>query len=98
MIIDMIKSVADRVKNGRTPLFTALQVGEEAGELLKAIKIDYDPNSYKKQDEDGVLGEGCDIIIATVDTMLLKGHTKEEIVNTIAKKLEKWERKANGGK
>ncbi|MGL5712921.1 MAG: hypothetical protein ACRCX2_07875 [Paraclostridium sp.] len=95
----IIKRVADvGINNGRTVPSVMMAVAEECGELAKEVRVKYMADCYKEGDEDGILGEGCDIIIATIDLMLLEGYTEADIDKVINKKINKWKEKAGGAK
>lgn len=90
----MLKEIinyAKTIKIPRNPLHVILHAMSELGELAEALRKKYDKNFYKKdQDEDGILGEGCDAIITIVDVLVQEGFTEEQISATISRKCEKW--------
>lgn len=89
-IFEIIESYSKKVKTERHPKNVFLQVVEEVGELGKEIRVKYDDNYYKQGDVDGIIGESCDILISLLDLMVLEGLTKDEILETINKKCQKW--------
>ena len=93
----IINEFSQKIKTIRKPKDVFLQVVEEVGELGKEIRVKYDPNYYKKGDEDGILGESCDIIIALIDILALEGFSKEEVEKTIIQKCIKWKKNNNRG-
>ncbi|MGL5803192.1 MAG: hypothetical protein ACRCX7_11460 [Cetobacterium sp.] len=95
----IIKRVADvGIDNGRTVPSVMMAITEECGELAKEVRVKHMPDCYKKGDVDGILGEGCDIIISTIDLMLLEGYAESDIDKVINDKISKWKEKAGGNK
>lgn len=94
--MEIMKQVRDvKINNGRTVPSVMLAITEECGELAKEVRIRYMADCYKKEGVDGILGEGCDIIISTLDLLFLEGYSEEQIKETISKKISKWISKAN---
>ena len=96
-IYSIISTFSKEIRTGRKPKDVFLQVVEEVGELGKEIRVKYDPNYYKKGDEDGILGESCDILIALIDILTIEGFSREEIEETVLKKCIKWKKNNNRG-
>lgn len=96
-LINTIYNTAEVIKNGRTPTSVFLSISEEVGELAKELNVKYQESCYKTGDEDGILGESCDVLIGVIDLLFLEGHSREEILSTLESKLSKWKSKTNGG-
>ncbi|MGL4210199.1 MAG: hypothetical protein ACRCRT_01490 [Cetobacterium somerae] len=94
-IIDMVFETSNKIKNHRHPTGVFNSIVEEVGELSKEMRVLYDPTCYKKGDEDGVIGESCDILIGVLDLLYLHGYDKKTIEVVLATKLRKWESKVN---
>lgn len=95
MIYDIIKKTSNEVKNNRKPQDVFLQVVEEVGELSKEMRIKHDKGYYKKDaGPDGIIGEGCDILISLIDLLILEGYDEQCIIDNINKKCNKWKSKA----
>ena len=92
--LDPIFKVGSKIINGRDITSIFMQLASEVGELAEEVRIKTDPKYYKQPGKDGILGEGCDVIIAVVDLLHIAGYAKPEIHNTIIDKLNKWESKA----
>lgn len=91
-IIKRIKDI--NINNGRTVPSVMMAVAEECGELAKEVRVKYMPDCYKTEGDDGIIGEGCDVIISTLDLMLLEGYTEEQILAVMDYKISKWKSKA----
>lgn len=91
----VVENVSKKINNGRTPDKVFYQVVEEVGELSKEVRAKYDQNYYKKEGEDGILGESCDILISLLDFLILQGFTEQQVIETINKKCNKWNNKIN---
>lgn len=89
-IIEIVKGYSDKIKNDRKPIEIALQVSSETGELMDEVRRSEVAGFYKKPGVDGVIGEGCDVMIAVLDLLFKKGYTEKDITDTIKKKCEKW--------
>lgn len=92
-IIKRIKDV--NIENGRTVPSVMMAISEECGELAREVRVKHMPDCYKEEGVDGILGEGCDVVISTIDLMLLEGYSEEQIEKMIDSKLSKWISKAN---
>lgn len=90
----MLKEVIHYVNAIKTPRkseHVILHAMSELGELSEELRKKYYKNFYKKeQGKDGVLGEGCDVIITLIDLLIQEGFTEEQISETISRKCEKW--------
>lgn len=89
-IIEIVKGYSEKIKNDRKPIEIALQVSSETGELMDEVRRSEVQGFYKKPGVDGVIGEGCDVMIAVLDLLFKKGYTERDITDTIKKKCEKW--------
>ncbi len=91
-IIDTIYGFCEAVKDDRTPE-SAFEWGvgemEELREELKAEQAGLPAG------DDGVLGEGVDVILCIVDVLYQKGYTKAQIEAAVQRKCEKWFRKCS---
>lgn len=90
MIEDIIKTCKE-LGTGRSPIRSILKSVEEVGEFATEVNI-LIGDLNKQPSPDGIIGEGCDSIIAIVDTMfLLKPDLDpDELHSTILTKLNKW--------
>lgn len=94
---DFIKIIATQcmgIKNERTPMTIMMQLMSEVGELAEELRVKNDPSFYKEEGKDGILGEGCDILIALVDLLIQSGYKAEDIIETAKTKMDKWWKKA----
>ena len=94
-VLDMIKNTSNSITNSRTPLTIMMQLTSEVGELAEELRVKYDDSFYKGEGKDGVLGEGCDCLIALLDLLYKSGYTQEDIARVTKTKLEKWHDKAS---
>lgn len=90
MIEDILKTCKE-LGTHRSPVRSILKTVEEVGEFSTEVNIEIG-HLNKKPSPDGIIGEGCDSIIAIVDTMfLLKPDLNLSVLQeTIEKKLNKW--------
>lgn len=90
-MIEDILETCQELGNKRSVVRSILKTVEEVGELSTEVNICIG-NLNKKPSDDGVIGEGVDTIIATIDTMFLlfPDITANEIHGVILTKLNKW--------
>lgn len=65
------------------------EVGELSAELLKLVEYKH-TNETKDQIMKNALGESVDSLIMVFDIMIKLGFTKDEIVETAEKQINKW--------
>lgn len=92
-VLDSVLEVCRKIENSRTLKDIFMHLVSEVGELGQEIEIHYNPDHYKKAGKDGVIGEAIDVILCAVDTIYKydESITKEDIMNIINNKLEKWQ-------
>lgn len=88
--IDIIATQCMGIKNERTPMTVMMQLMSEVGELAEELRVKNDPSFYKSEGKDGILGEGCDILIALIDLLIQSGYKANDIITTSQVKLNKW--------
>lgn len=78
--------------NIRNIIRSILKLQEEVGELSQEVNIYLGNLPEKKIGKDGILGEVCDIIIASLDVLYLYNPNIDPkvIEETVRLKLEKW--------
>jgi len=93
-IYDLVKEVShledpDIVKKG---LKLAEEVGELSAEILKLTGYKYTNPSDVPGEEvrNNLLEEAVDSLIMVFDILVNQGYTKEEIIKTSHKKVNKW--------
>lgn len=94
---DFIKIIATQcmgIKTERTPMSVMMQLMSEVGELAEELRVKHDPSFYKEEGKDGILGEGCDVLIALIDLLIQSGYKAEDIISTTKTKMDKWWKKA----
>lgn len=89
--IGLILKTCREIKDGRTSYEILSKQMEELGEMATEIAI---KNQYitKLPGKDGILGEGADVLITTVDQIFNDNPdiTEQEIATIVARKLAKW--------
>lgn len=92
------------IKNGnfgqdRTQYSVLASVTSELGELAQEVTIE-NGHSYKQEGDDGVVGEAIDVILSTLDLILITvpHMTEKELVEIAQRKSDKWIRKLSGNK
>ncbi|MGL5962885.1 MAG: hypothetical protein ACRCZ2_00580 [Fusobacteriaceae bacterium] len=97
-ILEEVFKTGEMIENDRDVQSVFLAVSEETGELAREVRVLTAHDCYKEAGEDGILGESCDVVIATLDLLFISGYTKEQVRDTITKKLNKWYEKTEGNK
>ena len=93
-MLNKVRAVGYTIKNDRTVPSIFNATVEEIGELAKEIRVKYQPDCYKKGDEDGIAGEAVDVLITIFDILAKEGYTQTYIEGLMDKKLAKWKEKA----
>jgi len=93
-IYDLVKEVShledpDIVKKG---LKLTEEVGELSAEILKLAGYKYtNPSDFPGEEvRNNLLEEAVDSLIMVFDILVNQGYTKEEIIKTSHKKVNKW--------
>lgn len=89
--VEKILEVCRRINNGRTLMSVFAAMCDEVRELRDEISI---ATFGGIPGADGVVGESVDVILCAVDAIYQADPniTKEQILEVVMKKLEKWER------
>lgn len=93
--IEQIWATSKRIHDNRGRLNVLAKAGEEFGELSQEVLI-AEGDHYKKPGKDKVVGESIDLMICCVDMIFNENSniTEKELQVLLAKKLAKWEEKA----
>jgi NTP pyrophosphatase (non-canonical NTP hydrolase) len=90
-LFEAIREVSALIKDRRQPYQVMAKQMEELGEMATEINIS---QGYMKRapGKDGVVGEGADVLVTTIDQILLASPyiTEDELVEIVTKKLSKW--------
>lgn len=93
-MIKTVFEIGDSINNGRSATSIALAVCSEAGELAEEVRKIHCADFYKVPGKDGILGEGCDVLISVIDLLNKEGYTEEQILETVRSKANEWRNKA----
>lgn len=92
-MFNRIAEVSDEINSQSHVSNRGYKFGEESGEFLKEVGIAIGA-IRRKPGEDGVIGEGADVVITCLDIVhrLHPDLTAEDFMVVVEKKLAKWKR------
>lgn len=90
-----IAEVSDEIGSKSDVINRGYKFGEESGEFMKEVGIAIGA-IRRKPSEDGVIGEGADVVITCLDIVhrIHPDLTQEQFMKVVEKKLAKWKRVA----
>ncbi len=80
-VVSRIYNTIDDIPVERETTGIMMQLMSEVGELTKAMR---------ESNDDGVLGEACDVLITLMDLVKQSGFSINDIERTTGRKLSKW--------
>ena len=89
--VELVLEYSRRIQNTRNLRSVASHFFSEVMELDEELGLVYEG---KQPGPDGILGEGVDVILCTIDLIYQqdKNVTADKIIEKIKQKLDKWER------